>query len=201
MKLKKDQVAVIMARKQLSVEEVCLKGNLLQNTFKQAMGNRYKKINPITAGKIAVGLGVDVTKIIETGDVGKIVESDDVKTTNVAERLKFFRIQAGLTQKELGEKAGTSEINIRQYEAGKYTPKPETGKRIADALGVSISDLYGWEERSAPIEKKSGEWINYCCSVCGVSKYNFFTVVHPDSKPFGTWKYCPNCGSEMEVMK
>ena len=68
MKLKKDQVAVIMARKQLSIKEVCLKGNLSETTFKQAKGNKYKTINPITAGKIAVGLGVDVTEIIESGN-------------------------------------------------------------------------------------------------------------------------------------
>jgi len=63
----------------------------------------------------------------------------------------MYRKQAHLTQKQLGEKAGTAEINIRQYEAGKYTPKPEAGKKIADALRVSVSDLYGWDEGSAAL--------------------------------------------------
>ena len=62
------------------------------------------------------------------------------------ERLRAFRKQAHLTQRELGEKAGLAEINIRQYEAGKYTPKPEAGRKIAVALGVSVPDLYGWDD-------------------------------------------------------
>ena len=68
------------------------------------------------------------------------------------ERLRAFRKQAHLTQKELGEKAGLAEINIRQYEAGKYTPKPESGRKIAVALGVSVSDLYGWDENGNHLE-------------------------------------------------
>lgn len=62
------------------------------------------------------------------------------------ERLRILRKQAHLTQKELGEKAGLAEINIRQYEAGKFTPKPEAGRKLAVALGVSVPDLYGWSE-------------------------------------------------------
>ena len=69
-----------------------------------------------------------------------------------AERLRAFRKQAHLTQKELGEKSGLAEINIRQYEAGKYIPKPEAGRKIAVALGVSVPDLYGWDEDEQHLE-------------------------------------------------
>lgn len=68
-----------------------------------------------------------------------------------AERLRKYRKEANLTQKALGEKSGIAEINIRQYEAGKYTPKPEAGKKLADALGVSVPDLYGWDSESAKL--------------------------------------------------
>ncbi len=68
MKLNKEQISVIMARKQLSIRDVCEKGNLSEDTFKQAKGGKYKSVTPITAGKIAVGLDVDVTEIIESGD-------------------------------------------------------------------------------------------------------------------------------------
>ena len=47
-------------------------------------------------------------------------------------------------------------------------------------------------------ERKTGRWIGDCCSNCGVSKYNWFTVVSDQSSPFGTWKFCPNCGAKME---
>ncbi len=69
-----------------------------------------------------------------------------------AERLRAFRKKANLTQKGLAEKAGIAEINVRQYEAGKYTPKPEAGLKIANALGVSVPDLYGWDEDEKHLE-------------------------------------------------
>ena len=62
------------------------------------------------------------------------------------ERLQSFRKQANLTQKQLSQKCGLAVINISQYERNIYTPKPEAGKKLATALGVSVSDLYGWSE-------------------------------------------------------
>ncbi len=43
-----------------------------------------------------------------------------------------------MTQKELADKAGISEISIRKYEAGTRNPKSEQIIKIADALGLSI---------------------------------------------------------------
>ena len=48
-------------------------------------------------------------------------------------------------------------------------------------------------------KQKKGRWSGSCCSVCGVSRYNFINILHTDSGYRGTWKYCPNCGAEMEV--
>ena len=66
----------------------------------------------------------------------------------VHENIKKFRKDKGLTQKQLGELCNPkiAEANIRKYELGKANPKVETLERIAAALGVSLSDLYG--ERS-----------------------------------------------------
>ena len=68
MKLNKSQVETIMARKQLTIRDVCLRGDININTFKQAKSNRYKKITPRIAGKIAAALGVDVTEILKDGE-------------------------------------------------------------------------------------------------------------------------------------
>lgn len=47
-----------------------------------------------------------------------------------------------------------------------------------------------------------GKWSRNCCSVCGISKYNFISFDFNDdkgyAKPFGTWKYCPHCGARMD---
>lgn len=50
-----------------------------------------------------------------------------------------------------------------------------------------------------------GEWIDDFCPKCGVSKYNFFTVIKgangERTKPFGTWSYCPKCGADLRGKK
>ena len=50
------------------------------------------------------------------------------------EMIKKIRKEKGLTQKQLGEKCGMKEPQLRKYETGNGNPKLETIKRIADAL-------------------------------------------------------------------
>lgn len=57
------------------------------------------------------------------------------------ELIRQARISAGLTQKELGERAGIAEPTIGRYELGKLNPKPSTLKKIAAALGVQWYEL------------------------------------------------------------
>lgn len=58
-----------------------------------------------------------------------------------SEKIKNSRLQAGLTQKELAKRLGTSQQNIAQYESGKRIPKIETLQKIANALNVSVNEL------------------------------------------------------------
>ena len=48
----------------------------------------------------------------------------------VGERIRNARKNAGLTQKQLGEKCGIAEPTIRRYELGKLNPKYETLQKI-----------------------------------------------------------------------
>lgn len=59
----------------------------------------------------------------------------------VGENIRKFRKLQGLTQKKLAELSGLNEVTIRSYEAGKYNPKFENIKKIADALGLYITNL------------------------------------------------------------
>lgn len=62
---------------------------------------------------------------------------------NYGDSIKNARKKAGLTQKELAEKAGLAEITIRQYETNKREPRSENLKKIAAALEIPVDDLLG----------------------------------------------------------
>ena len=60
----------------------------------------------------------------------------------IGERIRELRNERGLTQKELGERAGIAEPTIRRYELGKLNPKFETVQKIASGLNVTASCVY-----------------------------------------------------------
>ncbi len=60
---------------------------------------------------------------------------------SIGKRIKEARINAGLTQKELAEKAGTATGTIQQYELGKRQPRLVQLEKIAYALETTVSEL------------------------------------------------------------
>jgi putative transcriptional regulator len=66
-----------------------------------------------------------------------------LEITNNIRRLRFFANE--MTQQELAEKAGVSRQTIIAVEAGKYNPSLELAFRIAEAFGVSIGEVFGYE--------------------------------------------------------
>lgn len=55
---------------------------------------------------------------------------------NIGNLIKDAREKAGMTQKELAEKMGTTPQNISQYERNIRNPKLETRERLAEAMGL-----------------------------------------------------------------
>lgn len=55
----------------------------------------------------------------------------------VGEKIRKFRTEKGLSQKELAKMAGLSEPAIRNYELGNRTPSDKQIDAIAGALGIS----------------------------------------------------------------
>ena len=60
------------------------------------------------------------------------------------ERIRKARKEAGLTQKQLGEKIGVSGAMIGQYETGVRNPKQEMIEKISGALGIQAESLRGY---------------------------------------------------------
>jgi len=62
---------------------------------------------------------------------------------SVADVIRHRRILAGLTQSQLAERIGGSEIGIRTWERAVSSPSLETFLLLADALGVDAKELLG----------------------------------------------------------
>src|SRR3972149_6745524 len=71
----------------------------------------------------------------------------------VGRRIREARLRAGLSQKQLGIKAGIDEFvaspRVNQYERGKHAPDFSTAERLAKVLGVPVPYLYAREDHLA----------------------------------------------------
>ena len=63
----------------------------------------------------------------------------------LASRLKERRIEAGLTQAELADRAGVSRKTINTVENGVFTPSVLVALTLAQALGVPLDALFTLE--------------------------------------------------------
>jgi transcriptional regulator with XRE-family HTH domain len=61
--------------------------------------------------------------------------------SGVAERVKAKRIERNLTRNALAAKASLGRAVVSRLERGKREPRHETLKKLADALGVTVSWL------------------------------------------------------------
>lgn len=64
---------------------------------------------------------------------------EDLST--MGKRIRHYRKQQELTQKQLAKKVGVNEVTIRSYEADKYQPKYDTLCRLCESLFVFPEDL------------------------------------------------------------
>jgi DNA-binding XRE family transcriptional regulator len=61
--------------------------------------------------------------------------------THPPSKFELCRRAAGLTQAELGDVAGVSRATVQMCERG-YRPVDATQRRIANALGVDVAELW-----------------------------------------------------------
>ncbi|MET0081017.1 MAG: helix-turn-helix transcriptional regulator [Candidatus Thiodiazotropha lotti] len=70
-------------------------------------------------------------------------------------RLRQARTAKGISQKTLGILAGIDEFSasarVNQYERDKHVPDYSTAKRLAQALGISVTYLYAEDDEVAEL--------------------------------------------------
>ncbi|HWT76868.1 MAG TPA: helix-turn-helix transcriptional regulator [Mobilitalea sp.] len=60
----------------------------------------------------------------------------------IGERIKRIRIFRKMTQTQLGEAVGLSDVRIRQYEIGNRTPKDDMVQAMSKALDCNYRSIY-----------------------------------------------------------
>lgn len=64
-------------------------------------------------------------------------------------RVRELRVRAGLTQSRLADRVDISHEFMSRLERGIKAPSLETAKKIADALGISVAELFDFGCASA----------------------------------------------------
>ena len=62
-------------------------------------------------------------------------------------KMKFRRIEVGMSQAQLAKAAGVTRQTIGLIEAGEFNPSLKLCLAICKALGVTLNDLF-WEEEN-----------------------------------------------------
>ena len=65
--------------------------------------------------------------------------------TKLAENIRFYRKQLGLTQEELARKLILQQNRVSNYENGYSTPDVYTLCRLAEIFDVTLDDLVEWK--------------------------------------------------------
>ena len=76
--------------------------------------------------------------IMEYGEKILLDTQQKVTIQRTVDIYKQYRKELGLTQSELGKRAGISQPNITRFESGNYNPSLEFLVKIAGAMGKKV---------------------------------------------------------------
>lgn len=82
------------------------------------------------------------------------------KSLSLGARIRELRKARGLTARALAEKIGVHPQHLFSLERGRFRPSLETLEKIAEALGVTVGDLFAEPDRK-PKLKSDAFWDNY----------------------------------------
>jgi len=70
--------------------------------------------------------------------------------------IKVYRAMHDLTQESLAERVGVTRQTIHAIEKGKYDPSLELAFKLARLFGVSIEDIFIYEDSEAENSERKG---------------------------------------------
>jgi transcriptional regulator with XRE-family HTH domain len=121
---------------------------------------------------------------------------------NAGERLRRFRQERGLSQKDLADSINTSTRNIHNWENNKNKPHPHYRGSLARTFGVPINEIYPpQDEERRPVKKKRTPKFSYN-EISGISKIAEFKEIQKPEKPeYRTLQHLPFIGRDDDIQK
>ena len=73
------------------------------------------------------------------------VKDQEIKDSTKAfgQRIRQFRKEAGISQKDISGMLNVSRNTVVNWEAGRYRPDTDLFPILCDILGISLNDLFG----------------------------------------------------------
>ncbi|MBI4248144.1 MAG: helix-turn-helix transcriptional regulator [Elusimicrobia bacterium] len=95
-----------------------------------------------------------------SGKVRVRVQEDPnaVMAWSIGQKIRAVREGMAWTQQGLSDRSGIARANVARLEAGRYAPKIKTLKRVAQAMGLSLADLF--KEPSYEPTTEDTDWTN-----------------------------------------
>jgi len=115
-------------------------GNSIESEYEQVRMSLWNLLeNPeLTDDDVDTYLSKVFNIFMQAKHKRKMARSD-----NLGARIKALREQHGWTQAELGERVGMAKRTVGTWESGLSVIKPSLRQPLADALGVTIDELFG----------------------------------------------------------
>ena len=98
--------------------------------------------SPVSIGSILFGWGLNAIYILQYEQQTIIWKEDTMEEITIGNRVKLARVEAGLTQQELAERAGVTRQTVVSLEAGRYVPSLELAMRLAHVFGRGVDDVF-----------------------------------------------------------
>ncbi len=150
----------IMKNKDLTIPEVARLCNLSDSTVRSIFTRKQKTVALNIAFKIADGLCIPLEvlngkEISEHQEVQKLTQETDnfIRTDSITkssmligEKIKKYRKEKGLTQRELADKLNIATNSLSRYEIGERRPPIDMIEKIAEILNVTPIQLMYDEE-------------------------------------------------------
>ncbi|MCD8028768.1 MAG: helix-turn-helix domain-containing protein [Erysipelotrichaceae bacterium] len=113
---------------QKQLEELC---GINEVQIRRYESNRVKpKMDNLE--KLALALNVSEYELMKVSDdcLNNQIDTDDISIISIGEKIRYYRKQKGLTQKQLGKKCDIVYQQIGHYEQGRYKPSKDTLKKM-----------------------------------------------------------------------